>query len=85
MSTHSKIHSKGGSFIISETNPSEIFIPEEFNEEHRMMASMADDFLDAEVFPILDRIDSMEPGLMPSILDKAGALGLLGVIQYAWH
>ncbi|MFM2191004.1 MAG: hypothetical protein RL491_1390 [Bacteroidota bacterium] len=79
MSTHSKIHSKGGSFIISETNPSEIFIPEEFNEEHRMMASMADDFLDAEVFPILDRIDSMEPGLMPSILDKAGALGLLGV------
>lgn len=44
-----------------------------------MMASMADDFLDAEVFPILDRIDSMEPGLMPSLLDKAGALGLLGV------
>lgn len=79
MSAQSTIHSKGGRFIISETNPSEIFIPEEFNEEHRMMASMADDFLDAEVFPILDRIDSMEPGLMPSLLDKAGALGLLGV------
>lgn len=79
MSAQSTIHSKGGRFIISETNPNEIFIPEEFNEEHRMMASMADDFLDAEVFPILDRIDSMEPGLMPSLLDKAGALGLLGV------
>ncbi len=79
MSAHSTIHSKGGRFIISETNPNETFIPEEFNEEHRMMASMADDFLDAEVFPILDRIDSMEPGLMPSLLDKAGALGLLGV------
>jgi alkylation response protein AidB-like acyl-CoA dehydrogenase len=79
MSAHSTIHSKGGRFIISETNPNETFIPEEFNEEHRMMASMADDFLDAEVFPILDRIDSMEPGLMPSLLDKAGALGLLGI------
>ncbi len=70
---------KGGSFIISESHSDDIFIPEEFNEEHKMMASMADDFLDAEVFPILDRIDALEPGLMPSLLDKAGQLGLLGV------
>ncbi|MFN5324736.1 MAG: acyl-CoA dehydrogenase family protein, partial [Bacteroidota bacterium] len=70
---------KGGAFIISESKPDDTFIPEEFNEEHRMMASMADDFLDAEVFPILDRIDALEQGLMPSLLDKAGQLGLLGV------
>ncbi|MFM7078473.1 MAG: acyl-CoA dehydrogenase family protein, partial [Bacteroidota bacterium] len=70
---------KGGSFIISESHSDDIFIPEEFNEEHKMMASMADDFLDSEVFPILDRIDALEPGLMPSLLDKAGQLGLLGV------
>lgn len=79
MTIHNHSNLKGGGFIISESQPGSIFIPEEFNEEHRMMASMADDFLDTEVFPILDRIDSLEPGLMPSLLDKAGQLGLLGV------
>jgi alkylation response protein AidB-like acyl-CoA dehydrogenase len=70
---------KGGEFLIRESEAKDIFVPEEFTEEHRMMASMADDFLDAEVMPILDRIDSMEPGLMQSIMDKAGELGLLGI------
>jgi hypothetical protein len=44
-----------------------------------MMADMAADFLHQEVDPNLDRIDAQEPGLMPAILDKAGALGLLAV------
>lgn len=79
METGTHHPTKGGSFIISESKSDDIFIPEEFNEEHKMMASMADDFLDAEVFPILDRIDSLEPGLMPALLEKAGQLGLLGV------
>ncbi len=35
-------------------------------------------FLDAEVLPILDRIDKLEPGLMPSLIQKAGEQGLLG-------
>lgn len=70
---------KGGEFIITESHAQDTFIPEEFSEEHLMMASMADDFLDAEVFPILDRIDAQEEGLMVSIMDKAGELGLLGI------
>ena len=70
---------KGGEFIIRETKPSEIFIPEEWNEEQKMIASMCDDFINQEVLPHLDRIDSMEEGLMPSILDKAGELGMLGM------
>ncbi len=70
---------KGGEFIIRESDPTSVFIPEEYTEEHKMMASMADDFLDAEVLPYLDRIDSMEEGLMKSIMDKAGELGLLGI------
>lgn len=70
---------KGGEFIIKDTLPSEIFIPEEWSEEQRMIAQMCDDFIAQEVKPNLDRIDSMEEGLMPSLLDKAGELGLLGL------
>ena len=70
---------KGGEFLIRETEASEIFIPEEFNEEQKMIRQQCKDFLDKEVFSKLDEIDSMKnPKLMPSILDKAGALGLLG-------
>jgi alkylation response protein AidB-like acyl-CoA dehydrogenase len=71
---------KGGEFLIKETNYQHVFIPEEFDEEQQMIAQSCRDFLDAEVFPNLDRLDShQEPELMPSILTKAGELGLLGV------
>ena len=70
---------KGGEFLIKDSRAEDLFIPEEMNEEHRMMADMANDFLDKEVTPYLDRIDAQEEGLMQSILDKAGALGLLSV------
>jgi alkylation response protein AidB-like acyl-CoA dehydrogenase len=70
---------KGGEFIIRESSAGDTFIPEEFTEEHKMMADMAIDFLEQEVYPHLDRIDSLEEGLMPSLLNKAGSLGLLGV------
>ncbi len=70
---------KGGEFIIKETKAEEIFIPEEFSEEQKMMAAAAQDFLDKEIFPHVDRIDGMEEGLMSSIMTKAGELGLLGV------
>ncbi|MCC6768723.1 MAG: acyl-CoA dehydrogenase family protein, partial [Bacteroidia bacterium] len=45
----------------------------------QMIIQSTREFLDAEVFPNLDRIDKMEPGLMPSLLTKAGELGLLGI------
>lgn len=70
---------KGGEFLIRDTTANEIFIPEEFNEEQRMIEQQCKDFLAKEVWPRLDEIDSMkDPKLMPSILDKAGELGLLG-------
>jgi len=70
---------KGGEFLITETEPNDIFIPEEWNEEQKMMGQMCRDFLEQEVYPNLDRIDDLEEGLMPSLLDKAGELGLLGI------
>ncbi|MGB3870687.1 MAG: acyl-CoA dehydrogenase family protein [Flavobacteriales bacterium] len=70
---------QGGEFLIRESDPQDIFIPEEFNEEQRMIADSAREFLEQNVWPNLDRIDSMEDGLMQSLLVKAGELGLLGI------
>ncbi|MFW6095379.1 MAG: acyl-CoA dehydrogenase family protein [Bacteroidota bacterium] len=70
---------KGGEFLVKETDASEIFIPEEFDEEQQMIAQTCRDFLDTEVMPDLDKIDKKEEGLMESILKKSGELGLLGI------
>lgn len=70
---------KGGEWIIKEVEAKSIFIPEEFNEEQLMVKEMCSQFLDTEVLPVIDRIDKLEPGLMPSLLSKAGEQGLLGV------
>lgn len=70
---------KGGEFIIKETDPQDVFIPEEFSEEQKMMAAATQDFIDKEITPNIERIDSLEEGIMPSLMDKAGELGLLGV------
>lgn len=70
---------KGGEFLIKETLAEDVFIPEQWNEEQLMIAQTCRDFLEAEVYPNLDRIDAQEEGLMQSILDKAGELGLLGI------
>lgn len=77
--TTTSTKTKGGEFLIKETNAQDIFIPEQWNEEQLMMKQTCDDFIDQEITPILDRIDSQEEGLMPSLMEKAGALGLLGV------
>lgn len=69
---------KGVEFLVKETPANEVFTPEDFNEEQRMIKEMAEQFVTKEVSPVLDRIDKLEEGLMPSLLDKAGELGLLG-------
>ena len=69
---------KGGEFLIKESNPFETFTPEDFNEEQLMVKEMCIQFLHTEVLPIVDRIDKLEPGLMPSLMEKAGEQGLLG-------
>lgn len=70
---------KGGEFLIKETEAKDIFIPEQWTEEQLMMKHTCEEFIEHEVIPNLDRIDSQEEGLMPSLLDKAGALGLLNI------
>ena len=70
---------KGGEWLVRESSAFETFTAEDFAEEQLMIRDMCDQFLDAEVYPILDRIDNLEPGLMKSLLTKAGEQGLLSV------
>jgi alkylation response protein AidB-like acyl-CoA dehydrogenase len=70
---------QGGEWIIKEVKAEDVFIPEEFNEEQLMVRDMCSQFLDTEVLPVVERMDKLEPGLMPGLLEKAGEQGLLGV------
>ena len=51
---------KSGEFLVKGTNWNDVFIPEEFNEEQMMIAQTCKDFLESEVYPMLDRIDQQE-------------------------
>ena len=69
---------KGGEWLIKDSIAGNTFIPEDFSEEQKMIQEMGRQFINTEVMPILDRIEKLEPGLMPSLMQKAGELGLLG-------
>ena len=70
---------KGGEWLVKESTAFETFIPEDYNEEQQMVKDMCASFLDTEVLPVIDRIDKLEQGLMPGLVQKAGEQGLLGV------
>ncbi|RUT77909.1 acyl-CoA dehydrogenase family protein [Ancylomarina longa] len=70
---------KGGQFLVQQSDPQNIFIPEEISEEQKMIMDTCRDFQEKEIFPLLDEIDSQKEGLMPLLMDKAGELGLLGI------
>ena len=69
---------KGGEWLIKQSNSFETFTPEDYNEEQVMVRDMCLQFLQSEVYPVLNQIDAMEPGLMSSLMEKAGDQGLLG-------
>ncbi len=71
---------KGGEFLIKESEAEDVFIPEEFSEEQKMMAAATMDFIDKEINPNIETMDGGDhPEFMPQLMDKAGELGLLGV------
>jgi alkylation response protein AidB-like acyl-CoA dehydrogenase len=77
--TDNKASIKGGEFLIKDIDASQVFIPEEFTEEQQMISQTCLDFLRTEVQPRLDDIDyAKNTDLMVELMDKAGALGLLG-------
>jgi alkylation response protein AidB-like acyl-CoA dehydrogenase len=70
---------KSGEFLVSEVESKDVFIPEEFNEEQLMIAQTCKDFLEAEVYPNLEKVEKSDRELMKSILKKSGELGLMGI------
>lgn len=68
---------KGGMFLLEEINPGDVFTPEDFTDEHRMIASTCSDFIDKEVLPRMEDIERQKEGLMKEMLAQAGELGLL--------
>ncbi len=68
---------KGAEFLIQETKPSDIFIPEDFNEEQLMIVDMAKDFIQSRVCPNLDKLEKIDRELNAKLLKEAGELGLL--------
>jgi alkylation response protein AidB-like acyl-CoA dehydrogenase len=69
---------KGGAFLIEERTPDEIFTPEDFTEEHRMIADTTRQFIDNEVVPRIDELEKHDWALARELVKKAADLGLIG-------
>ncbi|WP_068615994.1 acyl-CoA dehydrogenase family protein [Paenibacillus tuaregi] len=68
----------GGSFMIEDVNHQQIITPEDFTEEHRMIAQTTEDFVEGEIAPRDEEIEKLNYELTADLLRKAGELGLLG-------
>ncbi len=69
---------KGGSFLVEERTPEEIFTPEDFTEEHRMIAETTRDFVDSEVRPAVTQLEKHDWDLARELVRKCADLGLIG-------
>jgi alkylation response protein AidB-like acyl-CoA dehydrogenase len=82
MATEAKVPvvaARGGSFLIEDRTPDEIFTPEDFTEEQLLIGQTADDFMTKELVPRLPQLLKLDYELNRQLLAKAGELGLLGV------
>jgi alkylation response protein AidB-like acyl-CoA dehydrogenase len=69
----------GGSWLLDESTPADLFTPEKMTDEHRLMAKTTDEFIEAEVMPALDRLEQKDWALNRTLLRRCGDLGLLGL------
>jgi alkylation response protein AidB-like acyl-CoA dehydrogenase len=70
---------KGGSWLLDDTAPSDVFTPEKLSDEHRMMARTTAEFIEGEVMPNVDRLEAKDWQLARSLVRRSGELGLLGI------
>jgi alkylation response protein AidB-like acyl-CoA dehydrogenase len=69
---------KGGEFLITDALPDEVFTPEDFTKEQRLIGKSAEEFGLGELTPIRDELEELNPDLLRSLINKAGELGFLG-------
>ena len=70
---------KGGSFLIEESSPADVFAPEDFSEEQKMIRDMTEQFVADEVLPQQEQIEHKDWNVTVSLLKRCGELGLLGI------
>jgi alkylation response protein AidB-like acyl-CoA dehydrogenase len=69
---------KGGSFLLEEVDAKQLYTPEDFSEEHKMMGKTAEDYIEKDVVPYAETLEKQDWELTKKLLKKAGDLGLLG-------
>ncbi|MDC0515205.1 acyl-CoA dehydrogenase family protein [Flavobacteriaceae bacterium] len=79
METKSQNNINGGSFLISKIDPDQVFTPEDFSEEQRMMKEAVIEFIDREVWPHKERFEKKDYAFTESLMKKAGELGFLSI------
>ena len=69
----------GGGFLLGESKPDNVFTPEDFSEEHQLIREMTRQFVESEVVPRVEEIESKDWEATKSLLRGCGDLGLLGI------
>ena len=70
---------KGGYWLLEDTAPADVFTPEKLTDEHRLMAQTAQEFVDNELLPAVDRLEAKDWDLARSMIRRAADLGLFGI------
>src|SRR5215831_17961497 len=70
---------RGGGFLIEDSVPAEVFTPEGFSEEQRMIRDMTEQFVEDEVLPHVEKIEHKQWDVTVNLLKRCADLGLLGI------
>src|SRR5258708_22486844 len=75
--TAAGVPTKGGSFLLESQQPENIFSPADLTDDQKLIGQTAEEFVNKEVLPLVKELEEKKPGLLPSLVKKAGELGLL--------
>ena len=74
-----KLTAPGGSFLLESRHPDEVFMPEDFSEQHSLIAQTAEEFAQNEIIPNIEKMEHKDFSVTRGLLKKAGELGLSSV------